>query len=192
MNTRLDLKLEKRAFLQWAEGREGHYELKENRVVMMTGGTKGHARVVHRVAAMLSRRLDPMRWSVTTADLGVEIGEDVRYPDVLVEPLDDANKDLSTTAPVFLAEVLSPSSLALDFREKAAEYMSLPSLEAYLVAAQDEARMWLWQRPASGDGARPFPAQPVELKGMDAALSLNALGVNAPLREIYAGIVAAN
>ena len=42
MNTRLDLKLDKRAFLQWAEGREGHYELKENRVVMTTGGTKGH------------------------------------------------------------------------------------------------------------------------------------------------------
>ena len=191
MNTRLDLMLEKNAFLHWAEGREGHFELKGNRVVMMAGGTKGHARIVQRVAAMLMRRLDPLRWSVTTADLAVEIGEDVRYPDVLVEPMDDANNELSTTSPVFLAEVLSPPSLALDFREKAAEYMSLPSLEAYLVAAQDEARMWLWQRPAKGESARPFPAESQELAGLDAKLSLNALGVEAQLSEIYSGLTKA-
>jgi Uma2 family endonuclease len=191
MNTPLDLKLDKRAFLHWAEGREGHFELKGNRVVMMAGGTKGHARIVHRLSVALAARLDPALWSVTTADLAVEIGEDVRYPDVLVEPLDDANKDLSTTSPVFLAEVLSPSSLALDLREKASEYMSLPSLEAYLVAAQDEARMWLWQRPAAGAGGRAFPAKPQEVEGLDATISITALGVEAPLAEIYAGIVTA-
>ena len=188
MNSRLDLKLDKRAFLHWAEGREGHYELKGNRVVMMTGGTRNHAFITQEIVYALRRRLDPVVWRVTAADLAVAIGEDIRYPDVLVEPAGYEGSALSTDCPVFLAEVLSPSSLALDFREKAAEYMSLPSLEAYLVAAQDEPRMWLWQRPVKGEGARPFPAAPQELVGLDAKLSLTALGVDARLAEIYASL----
>ena len=95
---------------------------------------------------------------------------------------------LSTSTPTFVAEVLSPSSLALDLNIKAAEYMSLPSLEAYLVAAQDEARMWLWQRPAGSDGHRPFPKHPEELSGPQAVLALACLGVSAPLPDIYSGI----
>ena len=190
MNTRLDLKLEKRAFLQWAEGREGHYELKENRVVMMTGGTKGHAFITQEITYALRRRLDPAIWRVTAADLAVAIGEDIRYPDSVVEPASSEWSALFTDTPVFLAEVLSPSSLALDFRDKAAEYMSLPSLEAYLVAAQDEPRMWLWQRPGQRGDRRAFPAAPQEIDGLDATFSLAALAVTVQLKEIYARIVA--
>lgn len=191
MNTRLDLKFEKHAFLHWVEAREGRFELKGNRVIMMAGGTKGHAFITQEIAYALRRRLDPAVWRVTAADLAVAIGEDIRYPDIVVEAASSEWSALSTDAPVFLAEVLSPSSLALDFREKAAEYMSLPSLEAYLVAAQDEARMWLWQRTATGNGDRAFPARPQELEGMDAIFALSALCVEAPLSEIYAGIVKA-
>ena len=189
MKTRLDLKLDKRAFLQWAEGREGHYELKENRVVMTTGGTKGHAFITQEITYALRRRLDPAIWRVTATDLAVAIGEDIRYPDIVVEPARSEWSALFTDTPVFLAEVLSPSSLALDFRDKATEYMSLPSLEAYLVAAQDEPRLWLWQRPGQGD-SRAFPVAPQEIAGLDATFSLTALGVSIQLKEIYARIVA--
>ena len=191
MNTRLDLKFEKHAFLHWAEAREGRFELKGNRVVMMAGGTKGHAFITQEIAYALRRRLNPAVWRVTAADFAVAIGEDIRFPDVVVEPASSEWSALSTDSPVFLAEVLSPPSLAPDFRVKAAEYMSLLSLEAYVVAAQDEARMWLWQRPAAGNGERAFAARPQELEGVDAILALTALGVGAPLSEIYAGIVKA-
>ena len=189
MNSPLDLHLGKQAFLIWAEGREGHFELKGNRVVMMAGGTKGHARLIQRIAMALAMRLDPSVWSVTANDLAVEIGEDIRYPDIIVEPMDNANSALSTDHPVFVAEVVSPSSLALDLNVKAAEYMSLPSLEAYLVVAQDEARMWLWQRPAVGNVSRGFPKQPLELTGLEARFAIAALALEIPLAEIYAGIL---
>ena len=190
MNSPLvDLKLDKSTFLRWAEGREGHFELKGGRIADMTGGTKGHARIIARIMAVLLRRLDLAVWSITTTDLAVEIGDDIRYPDIIVEPLDTANSALSTDAPVFIVEVLSPSSLALDLNIKAAEYMSLPSLEAYLVAAQDEMRMWLWQRPAGNCTQRPFPKHPEELAGSEAMLRLAALAVEVPLGEIYGGIV---
>ena len=188
MNSPLDLRLGKQAFLIWAEGREGHFELKGNRIAMMTGGSRNHAFVIQEIAYAIRRQVDPKLWRIASADLAVEIGDDIRYPDIVVEPAGYDGSALSTATPVFVAEVLSPSSLALDLNIKAAEYMSLPTLEAYLVAAQDEMRMWLWQRPASG-GA--FPKLPQELAGPDARLCLAGLVVDAPLAEIYAGIVPA-
>ena len=188
MNSPLDLHLDKAAFLLWAEGREGHFEMEGNRVVMMTGGSRNHARVTARIMSALLLRLDPSVWSVTATDLAVEIGEDIRYPDIVVEPAGLAGSDLSTTSAVMVAEVLSPSSLALDLNVKAAEYMSLPTLQAYLVAAQDEARMWLWQRPTA---VQPFPKHPQEFSGGEARLTLAHLALDIPVLEIYAGIVLA-
>lgn len=190
MNSHLEPTLDKHAFLQWAEAQEGRFELIGSRVVMMAGGTRGHALIFTRIAGALMRRLDPVSWNVAIADLAVEIGEDIRYPDVLVERAGADIKAKTTTEPVFIAEVLSPSSLALDLQEKAAEYMSLPSLEAYLVAAHDEPRVWLWQR--GPDGQRAFPAHPQQTAGALAAVEIAALAVTLPLAEIYAGIAPAS
>ena len=61
-----------------------------------------------RIAGVLLRQMDPSAWAIAAADLAVEIGEDIRYPDIVDERLDNANSALSTDAPVFIAEVLSP------------------------------------------------------------------------------------
>jgi hypothetical protein len=41
MNVQIARPMDSTAFLAWAEGREGRYELVDGRVVMMTGGTLG-------------------------------------------------------------------------------------------------------------------------------------------------------
>jgi Uma2 family endonuclease len=139
MNAPLDLKLDKQAFLNWAEGREGRYELKDHRVFMMTGASRNHWCVV----SVLRYLLDPSSWEVGASDLAVEIEEDVRYPDVIVE--------------------------------------------AYIVASQDEPRVWVWQRPQQWSG-RPFPKVPEELHGPAHSVHVVALGVSLPLSEIYRGV----
>ena len=80
----------------------------------------------------------------------------IRFPDVVVDAAGQASGDLKATAPVLIAEVLSPSSERIDLGDKAAEYLRLPSLLAYLVFAQDEMKAWVWTRsstnfPASAD-----------------------------------------
>lgn len=132
----------------------------------------------------LDARLDPEQWLVGAADLAVEIGEQIRYPDVLVEKAGGASKGLSAEYPIILVEVLSVSSPALDLRIKPAEYTSLPSLEAYIVASQDEPICWVWQREQSSG----FPRDPAEVKGREAVIVLNARGISLPLAEIYRGI----
>ena len=52
MNIQLPAHIDKAAFLAWAEGREGRYELVRGRVVMMTGFSRNHGRIVMRIARL--------------------------------------------------------------------------------------------------------------------------------------------
>jgi len=184
MNVQSQLHMDKPAFLAWAEGREGRFELVKGRIVMMTGGSRAHALIIGNVYAALRSRLDLKQWSIF-ADFGVDGGPDtLRYPDILVEAAGGDPKGCTTPAPIFIAEILSPSSVATDLGDKAAEYLRLPSLAAYLVHSQDEPKAWLWVRGVTG-----FPPGPQVIEGKDAAIRIAALGVDLPLADIYAGVV---
>jgi Uma2 family endonuclease len=185
MNAPLGLKLDKRAFLQWVQKQERRYELKDGEVIIHPGVSRDHATLVGRFVIALGSRLDPDVWAVSPTDFAIEIGPDIRYPDVLVERLNADGKALSTQSPVVLVEVLSPSSVGTDMVEKLAEYTSLPSLEAYIVASQDEPICWVWQRARQD---RSFPKKPEEIAGRDTAIGIASLGITLPTSEIYRGI----
>ena len=90
--------------------------------------------------------------------------------------------DKTARAPALVAEVLSSSTTAIDLGDKAAEYLQLPSIVAYLVFAQDEVKAWVYIR-----GSDRLPA-PVVMAGSDAAISIPALGIDLMLKDVYAGI----
>jgi Uma2 family endonuclease len=183
MNVQLDLRMDKPEFLTWVEAHEGRYELAGNRVVMMTGGSRGHAILVRRLAAALEKRLDGNRWTVLTSDFGVDVGPStVRYPDVVVDVAGGRFKDLTATAPALIAEVISASSAKDDLGPKADEYVRLPSLSAYLVLARDQAKARVWVRGAGG-----FSPEPRVIEGHDAVIEIASLGIDLPLAVIYAG-----
>jgi len=167
MNVQTNLRMDKPAFLAWVQERDERYELDEGHVVMMTVGTRGHALMIRRLAAALERRLDGTIWST------------LRYPDLVVDVAGGALQDLTATAPVLIAEVISPSSATDDLGDKAAQYLRLASLAAYLVLAQDEPKAWIWVRGDSG-----FPAGP-EVIGEDGAIRIPSLQIELPLAEIY-------
>ena len=184
MNIQLDLRMDKPEFLAWVQAHEGRYELAGNRVVMMTGGSRGHAIITRRLATALEKRLDGHRWTVLTSDFGVDLGPStVRYHDVVVDAAGGQFKDLTATAPAVIAEVISPSSAKDDLGAKAAEYVRLPSLPAYLVLAQDEPKAWVWMRSAAG-----FPLAPIVVTGLDATVQIAALDIDLALSEIYSGV----
>lgn len=183
MNVQLPVQLDKSAFLAWVQGQEGRYELADRRVVMMTGGSRGHALITRRLAAALDRRIDSQRWIVLTSDFGVDIDANtIRYPDVVVDLTGGHLKDLTATAPVLVAEVTSPSSIQYDLGDKASEYLSLPSLLNYLVLAHDQPQVWTWFKTTKGISQKPTIS-----KGLNAVVQIAALGIELPLSEIYAG-----
>ncbi len=180
MNVQTNLRMDKSTFLAWVQERAERYELDEGHVVMMTGGTRGHGRVLRRLAAALERRIDTGQWEVWTSDFAVDLGpKSVRYPDVVVDAVGGADKDLTATAPVLIAEVISPSSATDDLGDKAAQYLRLTTLAAYLVLAQDEPKAWVWVRGTAG-----FPAGP-EVVGENGVIKIPSLAVELPLSELH-------
>jgi Uma2 family endonuclease len=182
MNVQLPQSMDSAAFLEWAEGREGRYELANGRVTMTTGGSVGHALVFHGLSAALNARLAGTPWIALTSDLGVRVNvATVRYPDVVVHRRGAKRRELAATTPALIAEVLSPSSVTNDLGDKATEYLHLASMSAYLVLSQDEPKAWVWVRGAEG-----FPLGPVVLEGTDKVIGIPALSIELPLSEVYA------
>ena len=183
MNVQLPLRMDKTAFLGWVQGRKEHYELDRGRVVMMTRGSRAHWQITFNLAKALDARLDPNKWAVLP-EFGVDLEpESVRFPDVIVDIAGGTAKDLTATGPVLIAEILSPASERVDLGDKAAEYLRLPSLAAYLVFAQDQIKAWVWTRGPAG-----FSSGPDVLEGNEAAVMIEALGIDLPLGEIYARV----
>jgi Uma2 family endonuclease len=171
------------AFLAWAEEQDDRHELVGGKIVMMSPVNRAHAVLTVRIITALARQLDPDRYDVTGPDFGVRTSTGIRSPDVMVDRRDEAGH-CAADAPTLIGEVLSPSSLAVDLVEKAAEYNALPSLQTYIVFAQDDPRAWVWQRDDEGR----FPASPVMVAGGETVIAIDALGVGLPLGEIYRGL----
>jgi len=116
-------------------------------------------------------------------EFGLDIGpRTVRYPDIVVDEPGTKGRDLITKAPVLIVEVLSPSTEKTDFGVKAAEYVRLPSVDTYLILAQDEVKAWLYVRNAS-----QFLA-PQEVEGRSVSFTIPSLDITLALADIYEDI----
>ena len=91
--------------------------------------------------------------------------------------------DHVATAPVLLAEVLSPSTAEIDLGDKAAEYLQLPSLLAYLVFTQSGYKAYVWTREAEA-----FQPAPSVIVGQDKIIRIPALNLILPFGAVYAGV----
>jgi Uma2 family endonuclease len=181
MNLRTDIRMDKDGFYRWLERQERRFELVGGRPVMMNNVTRAHAKIATNLVMALGR-LDHQRFDVLSADFAVEIGDNVRFPDVMVsEP--EADRARHADRPILLVEILSESSLYIDLHDKAEEYLSLPSLGTYAVLSQEIAQAWVWSRGAEG-----MPPRPEEVSGLGQNLAIPALGLAIPLADIYRGV----
>ena len=71
----------------------------------------------------------------------------------------------------------------IDLGDKAAEYLRLPSLMAYLVFEQSEHKSYIWTREAA-----TFPPAPSVIVGRDKIIRVAELNLILPLGAVYAGV----
>jgi Uma2 family endonuclease len=180
--------IDRPAFLRFAaEHPEHRYELDRGRIVQqMTGGTRRHGLVARRIAQIIEDQIDPARWTVLT-DRGVGVGMSSRNADVVVEPSNEPLDSLETERPALIVEVLSPSTTGVDLNTKPGEYLSIATLDAYIVASQTEASVLIWLRGSNGQ----FPQNGEVVTGFDQSISINGRGfaLTVMLEYIYRGIV---
>ena len=109
----------------------------------MTGASRKHNLIATNILASLHFQLRRQPCEVYPSDMRVkvEVTELITYPDISIicgEPcFDDSHKD-TLLNPTVLVEVLSPPTAAYDRGDKFENYRQLPSLQEYLLVAQDK------------------------------------------------------
>jgi Uma2 family endonuclease len=182
MNIQPNLRMSKVAFIEWSATEEERCELVGGRILMMPRPSLAHSVIVLNLAFLLRAQLDAKQWVVAT-EFGLDAGpETMRYPDVVVDRAEGSGKRYSAIAPVFLAEVLSPSNAEVDLGDKAAEYREIPSVIAYIVLSQDEPKAWVYTR------SNGVMSGPQLMEGSGAKIAIATLHLSLPLSDIYAGI----
>lgn len=133
------------------------HELDDGRVVAMTGGTSTHAALIGTLTVALRATRRAGSW-VFPAAMRIRIGATGRatYPDVVMicGPIeyDPADPERTTiTNPTLLVEVLSPTTERADRVSKWQHYQRIPSLQEYILASQEEPRIEIFRRLASGN-----------------------------------------
>jgi Uma2 family endonuclease len=160
------------------------HEYFRGEVYAMSGGSARHSVISLNLASTLLQRLRgaPCR-PYTDLQIWAQSVEFLAYPDVFAVCGDlqyfPRRTDVVTN-PVFIAEVLSPSTEAYDRNRKFLLYQSIPTLREYMLVSQTERRV---KRYNLIDGiwvpAELVDPGPVRLLSLDVSLSLD---------EIYDGV----
>lgn len=164
------------------------YEYIDGELYAMTGGSRNHADIVTALLVTLETRFEgrPCRAYVPDLRVSYDTHRNYYYPDVTVvcgEPQFVPGLSIATlTNPTVFVEVLSPSTENLDRGVKWAGYQRIPSLRAYLLVSQDQPRVEQFAR----NGDDPTAGWLYEdYTGLDASLTVAALGFTLPLATIY-------
>ncbi len=141
------------------------------------------------IAANLSRRVSE-RLEVGSCHIAAQVRLRVSpatfvFPDQVVvcgkPEFTDEAKD-TITNPKVIVEVLSPSTADYDYGGKFTLYRRLPSLEEYILIAQDRPNVDVYLKTPD----RRWILTPYE--GLSAVAKLDSLGIALPLAELYAGV----
>jgi Uma2 family endonuclease len=172
-------------YLERERKAEGKSEFVNGEILAMAGGSPRHNAIAMNVAWAVRNQLSGRRCLVFGSDQRIHVPATglYTYPDVSVTCdgprfLDSARDTLIN--PKILVEVLSSSTEAYDRGAKFAHYRSIPSLEEYLLVSQDQKRVEHYRR------IEPRQWLLTEYDGEDA--SVPVLGLDVPLREIYANL----
>jgi Uma2 family endonuclease len=169
-------------FLAWEEAQPLRHERVGGHVWAMTGGTLGHNAIALSLVFALRQRLADTPCRVFAMDVRVVTPRgDVMYPDVVVVCGEHLDTDKEVSDPLLLVEVLSPSTAESDDSFKRWAYSTIPSLKHYVLIAQNRAEAEV--STADGETWRS-----VILRDAAASLRLDALGLEIPLAEVFAGI----
>lgn len=165
---------------------DGKHEFYDGQVLAMSGGSPTHAQLATNLAIRLGSAVLGSPCRGYSSDLRVRVPASglATYPDLsfVCGPFVAHPEDPDAcTNPSVLVEVLSPSTEAYDRGEKFAHYRRLPSLQEYLLVAQDQQRIEQFSRGPDGGWLL------VE-HGPGAVLSLPCLNAELRVDEVYQGV----
>jgi Uma2 family endonuclease len=154
-------------------------------VYAMAGARNAHNLIATNTIGALHARLrgKPCRPFNSDTKIRVRLPEQVRfyYPDVSVVCRPNPQTDSFQDDPAVLFEVLSRRTRRIDEGEKKDAYLTIPSLNVYVLIEPDTAAVVAFRRTEGG-----FVREVYE--GLDAVLPLGEIGIDLPLADIYEAV----
>ena len=156
-------------------------------VTAMAGGSLAHGILAMNLAAALHTALRGRGCRVVGSDVLFRTGsgEMFTYPDVTVlcGPVETVERRPHViTNPVFVAEVLSPSTEGIDRGVKSREYRASGSLRQYALLSQEQP----WVEIHTRDEAGYWRIS--ETRGLEADCELTGIDCRIPMALLYEGV----
>jgi Uma2 family endonuclease len=172
-------------YLEWEPQQDVRYEYVNGEVFAMTGGTIPHNDIALNVYRALYPHLRSRGCRVNVSDVKLQVSpkSPYYYPDVIVscDP-QDLNARNFIQNPKLIVEVLSPGTSAKDRGEKFTYYLTIPTLQEYILIDSEkfsverycrgEGRMWLYYPYTAGD-----------------SITLSSIEFEFPIEQLYEGVV---
>lgn len=178
-------------FLDYEETADSKHMYYAGTVTAMAGGSLPHGTLSGNLLGLLFGALQGRNCRVLGSDVLFQTGSQqmLTYPDVMVlcGPVTTmSNRRHVVTNPIFVAEVLSPSTEGLDRGAKSREYRASPSLKQYALLSQDRPLIEFHTRDADGTWRIS------EVEGIDAVCEFSSLGCQVPMSSLYADVLDQN
>ena len=128
-------------YLQLEETSAEKHENRQGDIVLMTGGTTNHNRLVLEFCTYLNFALREQNAEVFAGDVRLWIPDyrEYTYPDIMVvkeQPIYQTPGTTTITNPTIIVEVLSKSTQARDRGDKFRFYRSIPEFKEYILIDQ--------------------------------------------------------
>jgi Uma2 family endonuclease len=170
-------------YLRLERASQEKHEYFRGEIFAMTGASREHNLIAQNTSRHLGNQLDDRQCEVYQSDMRVRIPTTglFTYPDVVVvcgiPKFEDDELD-TLLNPTILIEVLSSSTEKYDRGTKALYYRSIPSLQEYVLIAQDNVQVEHYRRQEGQWGIADF-------NSLDSQLTLMSIGCSLNLSDIY-------
>ncbi len=153
------------------------------RIYALAGASREHNLIVFNLAGELRPQLRDRPCEAYATDMRVkcQVTTGYLYPDLVIvcgEPQFEDHELDTLLNPTVIIEVLSPSTEAGDRGYKFAHYRRIPSLQEYVMIAQDRVHVERAERRGEGWFLTEF-------ERLEDVLMLTSIGCAIPLRAIY-------
>jgi len=151
------------------------HEYIAGQVYAMAGVSKNHDRITGNILRQLGNHLEGSPCEVFASDIKVKAGADFFYPDVMVVCDDQTANEYYTEYPVIIVEVLSKSTRKTDHSSKRMAYLTIPTLQEYVLIEQDFVDIEVVRKSQNWQSFHYFLGDAVTFKSINVALAVEAI-----------------
>jgi Uma2 family endonuclease len=155
-------------------------EFVEGEIYAMAGASCNHARITGNLFVALSNHLRDSICEPFFTDIKVRVTKNVYYyPDIFVSCEENPENSYLRNAPILIVEVTSPSTEAIDRREKLLFYQQVTSVQEDVIVSKAKIAVEVHRRQSDGRWITYY------FDASDEEVELQSVGLTVTLADIY-------